>query len=461
MENTLFKPAAMAEISWTLDDMGVLTISGNGRMPDYACGKKPAAPWEKSRDAIESLVIEAGITEIGINAFRDCKNLKAVKLPRTVGRIHGYAFRDCVSLKAIESERREWRYIYHEWQTAEEDTVVFGVESFLNCPWAAAKWDNYYLHDGVLYVCFAGNGRMEIPEGVYTLHPFSMADITADEIICPSTLKRAEALAFSGAVVSKGIRFPDEMEFIDPYALADSSFGFLRLPKGYAPAGMKKKKTWLYGDEKMLDLKRVPAFSGKYYLGTAKIKGSDRFRHLKVMERKPVFHKDGRITAVWDNEYLDVGKSVLNKIRRGSALVCVKYEAKRVLCVKVLAMRHRDDYREIDGRGMPCIYLMYPEKKGSSILPWSDSYTYIQAYDVSEVFRDGNGAALAESGKLRFLHPNGHEEWLWCTMDADNREWSGLALDALKLWLAAHPEMLVDTEEENIEKDAYRWFVSL
>ncbi len=56
-------------------------------MSDYACGKNPEAPWEERKDAIESLVVEDGITEIGINAFRDCRNLKSVKLPHTVRRI--------------------------------------------------------------------------------------------------------------------------------------------------------------------------------------------------------------------------------------------------------------------------------------------------------------------------------------------------------------------------------------
>lgn len=460
MKNTSYKPAVMAEISWTLDDMGVLTISGAGKMPDYACGKKPEAPWEERKDAIESLVVEDGITEIGINAFRDCRNLKSVKLPHTVRRIHGYAFHDCIGLEIIESERSEWRYIYDKRPTAEADTVIFGVESFLNCPWATTKWNNYYLQDGVLYVCFTGNGRMEIPEGTHTLYQFSMADIAVDEIICPSTLERAEAFAFSDTIVRKGIRLPEQMEYIDRYALADSNFGSIRLPKGYAPAGMKNKKTYLYGDEKMLDLKRAPEFVGKYYLGTEKIKGSDGFRRLKIMERKPVFHKNGQVTSVWDNDYLDVGKSVLSKIQRGSALVCIEHEDGKVVCVKVIAMRRIETCAGADvHENIPCVYLMYPEQNGSSILPWRDSYTFFQSSEVRDGFLDGNGKALAESGKLRFRHQDTHEEWFWCT--PDENEWWGLAFGALRLWLAEHPEIRVDTKEENMEEDAYRWFVSV
>ena len=69
---------------------------------------------------------------------------------------------------------------------------------------------------------------MEIPEGTHILYQFSMADIAVDEIICPSTLERAEAFAFSDTVVRKGIQLPEQMEYIDCYALADSNFGSIR-----------------------------------------------------------------------------------------------------------------------------------------------------------------------------------------------------------------------------------------
>ena len=72
MKNTSNQPAVIAaEVYWALDDAGVLTISGCGRMPDYACGNNSVAPWHDRKGTIERLVIEDGITEIGINAFRE------------------------------------------------------------------------------------------------------------------------------------------------------------------------------------------------------------------------------------------------------------------------------------------------------------------------------------------------------------------------------------------------------
>ena len=54
-------------ITWTLDDSGVLTISGTGAMADYASAS--AAPWYSSRSNITKVVIENGITTIGDRAF--------------------------------------------------------------------------------------------------------------------------------------------------------------------------------------------------------------------------------------------------------------------------------------------------------------------------------------------------------------------------------------------------------
>ena len=51
---------------WTLDEAGVLTISGNGTMTNYSSSN---APWAASREAITVVVIEDSVTSIGDDAF--------------------------------------------------------------------------------------------------------------------------------------------------------------------------------------------------------------------------------------------------------------------------------------------------------------------------------------------------------------------------------------------------------
>ena len=58
--------------TWSLDEYGVLTISGTGDMYDFASRIYYEAPWNEFRSSIKKVVIEEGITNIGQNAFQDC-----------------------------------------------------------------------------------------------------------------------------------------------------------------------------------------------------------------------------------------------------------------------------------------------------------------------------------------------------------------------------------------------------
>ena len=83
------------DCTWTLDDNGVLTISGEGAMGNYS---ESVAPWGKG---ITSAVIENGVTVIGSYAFSGCKGLTGVTIPDSVTRIGEEAFRNCTGLTEI------------------------------------------------------------------------------------------------------------------------------------------------------------------------------------------------------------------------------------------------------------------------------------------------------------------------------------------------------------------------
>jgi len=83
------------DCTWTLDDSGVLTISGEGAMGNYS---ESVAPWGKG---ITSAVIENGVTVIGSYAFSGCKGLISVTIPDSVTRIGEEAFRNCTGLTEI------------------------------------------------------------------------------------------------------------------------------------------------------------------------------------------------------------------------------------------------------------------------------------------------------------------------------------------------------------------------
>ena len=83
-------------LTWTLSDNSTLTISGTGRMDDYATNL--AQPWFSDQDNIKSVVIEDGVTSIGNYAFANLTSLESVTIGKDAKSIGRAAFSECRSL---------------------------------------------------------------------------------------------------------------------------------------------------------------------------------------------------------------------------------------------------------------------------------------------------------------------------------------------------------------------------
>ena len=86
------------KLHWTLDTLGVLTVTGTGAMADYAEGE---APWYGLRDHIVSVVISDGVNRIGNGAFYECGSIAGVSIPESVTTIGESSFRDCDGLTGV------------------------------------------------------------------------------------------------------------------------------------------------------------------------------------------------------------------------------------------------------------------------------------------------------------------------------------------------------------------------
>lgn len=87
-----------ANISWRLGYDGILIISGNGHIPDYAFDK---LPWGAYVESITSIVVEDGIDVIGKNAFLGCNKAVTVDIAPSVRLIDDSAFYGCSALAEI------------------------------------------------------------------------------------------------------------------------------------------------------------------------------------------------------------------------------------------------------------------------------------------------------------------------------------------------------------------------
>ena len=78
---------------------GTLTVSGKGAMADYTQSDK--RPWDGNRNDITSVVVESGVTSVGMAAFFYCTAMTSVTLPEGLTAINGMTFCDCSSLTSI------------------------------------------------------------------------------------------------------------------------------------------------------------------------------------------------------------------------------------------------------------------------------------------------------------------------------------------------------------------------
>ncbi len=98
--DTTSEPVSSGEcgenLTWTLDESGLLTISGSGDMEDY----DTSAPWKTYATIIKSVEIEFGVTSVGSLAFSGCP-ITSVTIPESVMSIGYCAFYDCDSLTSV------------------------------------------------------------------------------------------------------------------------------------------------------------------------------------------------------------------------------------------------------------------------------------------------------------------------------------------------------------------------
>ncbi len=84
-------------LTWTLTNDGVLTVSGSGPMKDYDKTEvsflgKERAPWYEYRSGIGRIVLEEGVTSVGEYAFYVFPNPLTVQLPQSLNLIGEHAF---------------------------------------------------------------------------------------------------------------------------------------------------------------------------------------------------------------------------------------------------------------------------------------------------------------------------------------------------------------------------------
>lgn len=87
------------EVSYTLTNTGVLTLSGKGATYSYHSGNR--APWTDYAHYIKTIVVEEGIESLRNQLFSGCSGVTSVVLPESLINIGGRTFAQCFCLLEI------------------------------------------------------------------------------------------------------------------------------------------------------------------------------------------------------------------------------------------------------------------------------------------------------------------------------------------------------------------------
>lgn len=154
-------------LTWTLDDVGTLTISGTGEMTNWSDSMDQ--PWQEYKASIQAVVVENGVISIGNFSFYDCNNLSSVSLPDSLTTICLSPFGNCSNLTEI-SIPKNVTEIGNDFQNNFNDcTKLIAIHVADDNP-------NYTSVDGVLftknkdrlldYPCNSPNTSFTIPQTV-------------------------------------------------------------------------------------------------------------------------------------------------------------------------------------------------------------------------------------------------------------------------------------------------------
>lgn len=164
-------------ISWSLDNEGLLTVSGEGAMSG-------SAPWSRYRTYITSVVVEPGVTALSANAFINMSNLTQVSLPNTVTAIEYGTFMRCTSLTQVDIPES----VVSIGESAFEYTGLTSVE----IPGSVSE---------IAYGAFKNCESLvdvEIAEGLVSIGESAFSGcVSMTEITLPASLQQIENAAFS------------------------------------------------------------------------------------------------------------------------------------------------------------------------------------------------------------------------------------------------------------------------
>ncbi len=222
-------------ISWTLDDNGTLTFSGYGEMIDY-----PLDSSYNLLSKIKYIIIEEGITSIGVDAFDDCTNLVSVSIPQSITQIGSFAFygTSLTSVSIPQNVTKIGSYAFEDCKnltkvSIEPSEIDIMTRAFYNCP--GLKDENGFVIVNNIFFQYYGTAEtVTVPESIVRIDGNAFANNRqVRHIILPVSVETIYPGAFSGCSLLESINIPDGVTYIGGSAFANcSSLLSISIPSG-------------------------------------------------------------------------------------------------------------------------------------------------------------------------------------------------------------------------------------
>lgn len=217
-------------LKWTLDDDGILIISGTGNMRDYGDNDQP---W-KDLD-VKKVVIASGVTSIGIYAFKYCRKLESIEIPNTVKEIRTGAFSYCSSLDNIvipNSIDWIWGDVFYYCTSLKNIALPESITGISGC-----AFEECNSLESII-----------IPSKVDSINDGTFRNCRKlKTVVLPEGLVEIAVQAFWGCASLTDLTIPDSVKYIGEGAFNGcNSLKALKLPKGLNKVGKMAFNSCIY-----------------------------------------------------------------------------------------------------------------------------------------------------------------------------------------------------------------------
>ena len=226
-DGTLVFTGKDARIPNTRDQYGAVD-------PDYF-----PMPWDDYKDEVKTVKILNGVTYIGIEAFRNCKNLESVEMADSVTTIAAGAFRDCSALTEIQWPQKELTMDLSAFQdctalkevTLPDSLYRMGAGIFKGCTslekvtlpdtlFTQSFYGGAYSISGELFAGCTSLKQVRLPVGMKSLPTGFFRNCTSlENVEFPKGMSYIASEAFDGCESLKTLVLPENI-----YSICDEAF---------------------------------------------------------------------------------------------------------------------------------------------------------------------------------------------------------------------------------------------